>query len=112
MSDEELKVPSVGTEVLVRFTLPVSSDQYWRQYGNLLEVRADPIGLVVGTVEITRLMTAENNPRGGPGDKWTGCIVNAVFNPFSDDWRATRPVSDRAKEVWYTVWEEERDNNQ
>jgi hypothetical protein len=105
MSVNEVMVPNVGEEVLVNITPSIRSDRKWMQFGNVLAARQDPIGLICGTVQITRKMTAAENPDGWQSDGlWTGCVVSVVHNPYDNHWRATQPVCGRSKEVWCNVW--------
>jgi hypothetical protein len=113
MSDdsEPIELPCIGIEVPVVITPSVRSDKTWKQFGKLLAARRDPIGLVVGTIEISRTMTDEENPQRWLTDEaWVGCVVDAVFNPYSADWRATRPASDLATAVWAKCWETDNGN--
>jgi hypothetical protein len=96
--NSQLVMPNVGDEVRVSICPSVHSDEKWMQVGSLLAVRQESFGLIVGNIQITRKLTAEENTgRWLTTDEWPGCEVTAVYNPYSNDWRATRTVCDRAK---------------
>lgn len=88
MLENDRNTPTIGDKVQLVIRPSVKFDQTSVQAGTLIAVRHDETGLTVGRVQITQ-----------PGD-WSGCVVAAVFNLYSDDWRATVPVCDRAKQLW------------
>jgi hypothetical protein len=104
MSENEVKLPKVGDEVRVCIRPSVRSDRQWMQCGNLLTARQDP-GLLCGTIQITRQMTAEENPHGCHTDnRWNGCTLSAYYNEYDRQWRATMPICGLAKAEWSNAW--------
>jgi hypothetical protein len=102
--DSELtKRPALGDEVVVILTPNIKTDRKWAQLGKLLATRREPFG-IIGTVEITGALAAEENPHGWLTE-WQGCVVAAVFNKYCNTWQATCPICDRAKAVWARCWE-------
>jgi hypothetical protein len=101
MTESTTALPAIGDEVEIWITPSVQSDKTWRQFGKVLTVRNDAIGLIVGQIQIIRKMTAEANPHHfHSDDKWVGCILDGIFNPFDNAWRATRPVCTRSRDIW------------
>jgi hypothetical protein len=95
------KLPNVGADALVRICPSMQSERKYLQGGSLRKVRLHTTGLIVGTINITRNPTDNENPHGLLTDgAWLGCDVAAVFNPYSNDWRATVPLCERAKKLW------------
>ncbi len=97
-----------GDMVALRITPDIKLDRTWRQFGKLRSFRHDESGLTCGTIEITvRQMSAEENRHGWlSDDTWHGCLVNAFYNPYDGDWRATRAACDRAQSTWARFWEQ------
>ena len=104
---EQTELPAIGDEVLVNVTPSVRSDQKWMQVGNVLAVRQDTTGLIVGTIKLVRPMTTEENARGWQtDDRWNSCDVDAVYNQFIRRMACDcARVSDLARAAWAKCWE-------
>jgi hypothetical protein len=111
MNETKKDLPAIGEEMKVRITPSIASGQTWVQFGNLLAVREDTTGLIVGTIRLAGVIRSRQYSDGLRSDnRWGGCEVDAVYNPYSNNWRATRPVCDQAKAVWAKCQEADDDN--
>ena len=72
-TNDSSAIPKVGDKVTVIIRPSIRSDQRWLQVGKLLATRCEPFGLIVGAVEVTEELAAEDVPHGAERrhmDRW------------------------------------------